>query len=123
MRGHALLVVEILWELMLVLYHRYGIRCQDVADLDQRSIDHAGVDVPRCNSKLHQQVAIDAAESYELLESAELKLLNVYKTPASVLDHLCTLNLDMYAVYREVREKNLEVQWLGTKVNLARTVC
>ena len=89
-----------MWELMLLLFHRYGIRCQDVADLDQHSIDHAGVDVPRCNSKLHQQVAIDAAESYELLKFVELKLLDVSKTPERVLDHLCRQNLDMYARFR-----------------------
>ena len=98
-----------MWELILLLFRRYGIRCQDVADVDQRSIDHAGVDVPRCNSKLHQQVAIDAAESYEFLESVELKLLNVSKIPARVLHHLYRQNLDMYAVYREIREANLEV--------------
>ena len=112
-----------MWELLLILYHRYGIRCQNVADLYQRSIDHAGVDIPRCNSKLHRQVAIDAAESYELLQSVELKLLNVSKTPARVLRHLCSQNLHMYAAYREVRKKLVEVQWLGTKVNQGRTVC
>ena len=121
--GACIVVGRNMWELMLVLFHRYGIRCQDVADLDEGSIDNAGVAIPRCNYKLHQQVAVDAAESYELIEPMQLKLLNVSRTPARVLHHLCRQNLHMYAVYREVRGKILEVQWLGTKVNGARTVC
>ena len=112
-----------MWELMLVLFHQYGIRCQGVADLDYGSIVHAGVDVPRCNSKIHLQVAKDAADSYELVESFESKLLSFGTTPTPVLRHLCEYNLHMYAIYREIRETTLEVQWLSTRVNESRTVC
>ena len=113
-----------IWELMLVLFHQYGIRCEGMADLQEGSIDHAGVDVPWCNSTIHLEVVQEAAESYELINSTDLKLLNFGKTPSRVLHHICEYNFYLYSVYREICETTMEVQWVGNiRVHNSRKLC
>ena len=105
-----------LWELVLVLYHRYGIRCRSSVDVDNGSGYGAGVDLPLDNYKVHTQVALEAAGCYDLIDGSEKKLRDFHKTPDIVLDHICTLNLHMYGMYREVRRTNLEVIWSNASV-------
>ena len=106
-----------MWELVLVLYHQYGIRCRALVDVDDGSGNGVGEDLPLDNFKLHTQMALKAAGCYDLIDGSEKKLRNFDLTPDRVLQHICKFNLQLYGMYREVRGTNLDVTWSDASVN------
>ena len=106
-----------MWELVLVLYHQYGIRCRALVDVDDGSGNGVGEDLILDNFKLHTQMALKAAGCYDLIDGSEKKLRNFDLTPDRVLQHICKFNLQLYGMYREVRGTNLDVTWSDASVN------
>ena len=114
--GQCIIGVSNLWELVLVLFHRYGIRIRTSVDVDDGSGNGVGVDLPLENYKLHTQVALEAVKCYDLIDARETKLRNYHLIPDRVLQHLCTLNMHLYGVYHEVRSTNYDVVWSNFSV-------
>ena len=111
-----------MWELVLVLYHRYGIRCISV-DLEDGETQDAGVDVPLENVKLHMQVTTEAVKCYDLVDDCQKKQISCKTIPEVVLKHICTLNEHMYGIYREVRVTDLKVVWRDRPVVENGKIC
>ena len=112
-----------MWELMLVLYHRYGIRSNAVADLDDFATDDAGTEVSLSNSKLHHESATRAVQCYACVNVSKTKLLTILLTNEKMLKHVCLLNEQMYSIYREVRENHLMVNFSRCIFNKDGTRC
>ena len=111
-----------MWELMLVLYHRYGIRSNAVADMDEFATEDAGDEVSLSNPKLHHEAATKAVECYASVNACNTKLLSLQSTHKLMLEHICLLNTQMYRIYCEVRETILVVKWSNGFFEKNRTV-
>ena len=97
-----------MWELTLLLYHWYNIRCNAFRDVQEFSIEHAGDDIPISNFEVHRNVALKAIQCFDDMHASKTNLLSVFSLPNLVLNHISKLNMKMYSIYREVREEDLD---------------
>ena len=121
--GSCTLVGVDIWELMFVLYIHYAIKCTALADVDVLATEDAGDTLPSSNYDVHLQVARKALQVYDTIAEITTRLLSVQTIPPRILNHICELNTKMRSVYKEVREKNIEVVFSRCPFNNAGTAC
>ena len=100
-----------MWELMMVLYHSYGIICNAVADMDEFATEDAGEELSLSNPKVHHEAATKALECYDSVNACKTNLLGFKSICRPMLKHICLLNMQMYNIYAEIRKTILEVKW------------
>ena len=112
-----------MWELMMVLYHCYGIRCNAVADMDAFATEDAGEELSLSNAKVHKDAATKAVECYDSVIACKTNLLSIKSISIPMLKHICLLNMQMYSIYAETRKTILEVKWSNGFFEKDGTVC
>ena len=70
-QGSTILFVGDMWELTLLLYHRYQIRCNAFRDVEEFSTEGAGDAVPISNFEVHRSVANKAVLCYNDMHESE----------------------------------------------------
>ena len=97
------------WEIMMVIYDHYGIKCHNMVDMYGDDSEEV---TPVANIDIHRTISVSAARLRKsIVDSIDAKCgngLTFAKTPDAVLKHLCSLNRVMYEVYKEVDETNFE---------------